>query len=610
MKKLLALMFALLLTLQAFAATAPTGIKLDITEKTIDLAETDTFTLTAAVTPDGASRFFKWMVSDSSVLSVENGKVKALKPGEATISVSVHGYGMIKATCNVKVLDSRAPERILAYPARITGEPSKSFKLEAVAMPLDKTGAYVYKSANESVAKVTASGLVTLVGPGETTVTVMSRFDSRVKSSVPVKSAYGERITSIKVSESELSLEKGQAYQLTLSVAPQNASKAIVFLSSDTKVVSVDENGLVTARGAGKATVTVKSYRDPSINVSVKFTVTDANRPESIQYQITGGANLMVGEEREVQASFLPEAASQDYTLSSSREDILSVSGSRITGVSHGVSVLTIQNSYIPDIKAEISVSVSDDGVCVEMPLRRTDKTLISENLGKIDRLKQSAMNVLQELYDAGTVTASEAKTRKKIIENAFEMYAFPWAVDKKVYYWEKANSENGAKNFVPGIIYYGLPYTSGVNHNRSYDVKKALEQERYIKVEGEDYYLLNRASKYFITGYAGNDCSAFVALAIWGSTTHNGEAVKTGTLYSDSRLKYFNDPKELRPGDILVKHSSHVVMFLYWADEQMTQAVILQQGGSEKAINTVNAWVTDIGYYTNDYYRLRHTAW
>ena len=42
MKKLLALVFALLLTLQAFAATAPTGIKLDITEKTIDLAETDT----------------------------------------------------------------------------------------------------------------------------------------------------------------------------------------------------------------------------------------------------------------------------------------------------------------------------------------------------------------------------------------------------------------------------------------------------------------------------------------------------------------------------------------------------------------------------------------
>ena len=152
--------------------------------------------------------------------------------------------------------------------------------------------------------------------------------------------------------------------------------------------------------------------------------------------------------------------------------------------------------------------------------------------------------------------------------------------------------------------------YTSGINNNRSYNVKKALDHERYIKVKGEEYYLLNRASTYAITGYAGNDCSAFVALAIWGNTYYNGEAVKTGTLYSDNRLRAFSDPKELRPGDLLVKHSSHVVMFLYWADEKKTQAVIIQQGGSEKAINTVNAWITDISYYTDNYYRLRRTAW
>ena len=100
------------------------------------------------------------------------------------------------------------------------------------------------------------------------------------------------------------------------------------------------------------------------------------------------------------------------------------------------------------------------------------------------------------------------------------------------------------------------------------------------------------------------------VALAIWGYTFYNGEIVKTGTLYSDNRLKPFTDPNELRPGDILVRHSSHVVMFLYWADEKKTQAVFLQQGGSEKAINTVNAWVTDINYYTDNYYRLRRTVW
>lgn len=613
MKKLLALVLLLLFTMQCFAAIAPTSIKLDITEKTIDLANENTFELTATVAPDGASRFFKWTVSDSSVLSVDGGKVKALKTGEANVYVSVHGYGMVKATCKVKVTDSRAPQRIIVYPSRITLEPSKSVKLETVAVPLDLAGAFTFKSANENIAKVDASGLVTVVAAGETTITVTSVYDSRIKASMRVKGAYGERITAISLPIAEYTIDRGQTYLLPLTVTPQNASKAIVFSSSNPKTATVDEDGLVTAVGAGKTVITIKSYRDPSINASLKLTVNDSYRPESIEYQISGGADMMVGEERQVQASFLPAAAIQDYTLSSSREDILSIDGNTIRGVSRGVSVLTIQSAYIPDIKTEINVSVSDESVCLEMPLRRTDrgdKQAIGENLARIDRLKQSTLREIQVLQDAGKILSTEAATRKKIIENAFEMYAFPWTVEKKVYYWEKANSENGAKNFLPGIIYYGLPYTSGINYNRSYDVKKALERERYIKAEGEDYYVLNRSSKEYITGYAGNDCSAFVALAIWGFTSYNGEAVKTGTLYSDNRLRAFSDPNELRPGDILVRHSSHVVMFLYWADENKTQAVFLQQGGSEKAINTVNAWVTDIGYYTDNYYRLRRTAW
>ena len=295
MKKLLALVLLLLFTMQCFAAIAPTSIKLDITEKTIDLANENTFELTATVAPDGASRFFKWTVSDSSVLSVDGGKVKALKTGEANVYVSVHGYGMVKATCKVKVTDSRAPQRIIVYPSRITLEPSKSVKLETVAVPLDLAGAFTFKSANENIAKVDASGLVTVVAAGETTITVTSVYDSRIKASMRVKGAYGERITAISLPIAEYTIDRGQTYLLPLTVTPQNASKAIVFSSSNPKTATVDEDGLVTAVGAGKTVITIKSYRDPSINASLKLTVNDSYRPESIEYQISGGADMMVG---------------------------------------------------------------------------------------------------------------------------------------------------------------------------------------------------------------------------------------------------------------------------------------------------------------------------
>ena len=188
-------------------------------------------------------------------------------------------------------------------------------------------------------------------------------------------------------------------------------------------------------------------------------------------------------------------------------------------------------------------------------------------------------------------------------------MYAFPWMVDETVKYWKSENSENGAKDFQPGTVYYGLPYTSGENHNRAYNVTRALEQDRYFTVEGQKYYLMNPDNEAFYSGYAGNDCSAFVAQALWGYTVYGDDVVKTGTLYYDNRLRRFEDPDELKAGDLLVRHSIHVVMFLYWVDDDHTQAVIIQQGGNEPGINTVNTSVEELSDYTENSYRLRRLA-
>ena len=143
-----------------------------------------------------------------------------------------------------------------------------------------------------------------------------------------------------------------------------------------------------------------------------------------------------------------------------------------------------------------------------------------------------------------------------------------------------------------------------------NYSVSMTTREPRVGEVEGESYYLLNRNIEDYASGYAGNDCSAFVAQALWGYTIYKGEPAKTGTLYYDDRLRAYDDPAELRCGDILVRHSSHVVMFLYWVDEAHTQAVFIQQGGSEPAINTISAYIQDVSYYTDDFYRLRRLAY
>jgi uncharacterized protein YjdB len=77
------------------------SVSLDRTSAT--LTEGEELTLTATINPDNASnKNVTWTSSDSSVASVTDGKVTALKAGSATITVKTED-GAKTACCEVKV---------------------------------------------------------------------------------------------------------------------------------------------------------------------------------------------------------------------------------------------------------------------------------------------------------------------------------------------------------------------------------------------------------------------------------------------------------------------------------------------------------------------------
>lgn len=64
-------------------------------------------------------------------------------------------------------------------------------------------------------------------------------------------------VTSITLSSKTLNLEEGQTGTLTATVKPDNATnKTVTWTTSDAKVATVDNNGVVTAVGKGTATIT------------------------------------------------------------------------------------------------------------------------------------------------------------------------------------------------------------------------------------------------------------------------------------------------------------------------------------------------------------------
>ena len=117
--------------------------------------------------------------------------------------------------------------------------------------PADMTDEVEWKSANEKVATVDASGKVVARSVG-TTVIKAGVGDLVAKCKVTVV----QPVTSVYVSADSSRFNIGETLQLTAIVNPDNANdKSIEWSSSNENVVSVDQTGLATAKAKGTATI-------------------------------------------------------------------------------------------------------------------------------------------------------------------------------------------------------------------------------------------------------------------------------------------------------------------------------------------------------------------
>ncbi len=81
------------------------------------------------------------------------------------------------------------------------------------------------------------------------------------------------RVTGVLLAETELFLGIGYSRQLTAAVIPEDAwNKTILWSSSNSKIAEVDTDGVVTAKNAGKVTITAKS-QDTGKKAVCKITI-------------------------------------------------------------------------------------------------------------------------------------------------------------------------------------------------------------------------------------------------------------------------------------------------------------------------------------------------
>jgi uncharacterized protein YjdB len=130
-------------------------------------------TLTATVAPDNATeKTVTWSTSNAEVATVEDGKVTAVKEGEATITAKA---GEKEATCKVRVKKGVvAVESVTLNKTELELEPGASETLTAAVAPdnaTDKTVTWI--TSNAEVATV-EDGKVTAVKDGSAVITAMA----------------------------------------------------------------------------------------------------------------------------------------------------------------------------------------------------------------------------------------------------------------------------------------------------------------------------------------------------------------------------------------------------------------------------------------------------
>lgn len=149
-------------------------------------------------------------------------------------------------------------------------EEGKTVTLSATILPADATNKKIqWSSVNESVATVSASGVVSGVKEGTTTIKVETEdggFTANcsvtvTKSSTPpTPPVTTVKVTGVTVIPDSYKLNVGETVQLSAVVKPTDATnKKVSWSSSDVSVASVDEVGLVSGNKVGNAIISVKT---------------------------------------------------------------------------------------------------------------------------------------------------------------------------------------------------------------------------------------------------------------------------------------------------------------------------------------------------------------
>ena len=318
----------------------------------------------------------EWKSSDDKIATVENGKVTALKEGNAVITVTYTiGDRTLTASRTVHVKENRVKivtldnTNIELNKGDKSSQLKTSYTLDYPEEKCDDDTTVKWTTSNDKVATV-EDGVVTAVGAGEATITATiagKKATCTVKVSVP--------LTGISIKASSNEVIKGKTISLSLSKDPSDSTDTIDSISyviaEGNEFIKVDNDGKVTGLKEGTAKVYAiakvgsKEFISKEITINVKeikITSLDVNVDDKI----------LIGKTAQATATVKPSDTTDDQsvTWSSSDESIATVDQNGVVKALKVGKVKVIATSKVRnDVVGEKEITIYDipvDSITVE----------------------------------------------------------------------------------------------------------------------------------------------------------------------------------------------------------------------------------------------------
>lgn len=155
----------------------------------------------------------------------------------------------------------------------------ETVQLTATVLPDDAHDKSLsWSTDDEDVAKVSETGFVTTVGNGTAIITVTTNDQSKTASCTVTVSQY---VTGITLDKSSIDMLTGETATVCVSeITPTNAvDQTYTWSSSDTDVVTIDTDGVITAVAAGETTVIATANDGSEVFATCTVKVTLAFNP-------------------------------------------------------------------------------------------------------------------------------------------------------------------------------------------------------------------------------------------------------------------------------------------------------------------------------------------